>query len=163
MLTPDVPQESSYQRSKTMHSTPQHLVEQAQKSLAEGDSLVALIHLENAYKADPSPRIRSMLAYCLAKERRQFQKARQLCQEALALEPNNPEHYFQLGRICLLARQKKQAIQTFRKGLKLGRYQPIIDELRILGLRKPPVFESLARDHFLNRSAGKLLHRMGKR
>lgn len=146
-----------------MNSSLQHLINQAQKSLAEGDSLVALIHLENAHKANPSPKVKSLLAYCLAKERRQFQKARQLCQEALSQEPNNPEHYCHLGRICLLARQKNQAIQTFRKGLKLGRYQPIIDELRRLGQRKPPVFSSLAREHFLNRSAGKLLHRIGSR
>jgi len=146
-----------------MNSSSQYLVDQAIKSLAEGDSLVALIHLENAHKADPSPRAKSLLAYCLAKERRQFQKARQLCQEALHLDPNNPEHYCQLGRICLLAHQKRQAIQTFRKGLKLGRYQPIIDELRALGLRKSPLFESLGREHFLNRSAGKFLSRIGNR
>lgn len=146
-----------------MQTSQQNLLDQALKALAQGDTLVALIHLENAHQADPSPRVKSHLAYCLAKEHGQFQKARQLCQQALTLEPTNPEHYCQMGRIYLLARQKKQAILTFRKGLKLGRYQPIIDELRQLGIRKSPVFPSLAREHFLNRSAGRLLTRFGRR
>ena len=103
------------------------------------------------------------MGYCLAKERQQFQKALALCQNALSEDPNNPQHYYQMGRIYLLARQKNSAIATFRKGLKLKRYQPIIDELQQIGFRKPPAFQSLAREHLLNRSFGRFLSMIGNR
>lgn len=138
------------------------MIEKGMKALQRNDTLVALMHLENAIQVQPSPRIQSALAYCLACERRQFQQAQQLCQAALAKEPNNPEHYFHMGRIYLLAHQKQRAILTLRKGLKYKRYQPIIDELHRLGLRRDPVFSSLDREHVLNRSAGKLLAKFDK-
>jgi tetratricopeptide (TPR) repeat protein len=140
-----------------MESSYQQLVDKGFKSLRKGDSLVAMIHFENAFRINPSPAVKSGLAYCLARERQQFQKAQQLCQQAAAEEPGNPDHYYQLGRIYLLANKRKSAILAFRKGLKQKRHQPIIDELHRLGIRNPPVFSSLARDHFLNRSVGKLL------
>jgi len=146
-----------------MDNSLQEMIEKGLKALQRDETLVALMHLENALQAQPSPRVQSALAYCLACERRQFQQAQQLCQAALSKEPNNPEHYFYLGRIYLLARQKRRAIQTFRKGLKHKRYQPIIDELHRLGLRRGPTFPSLAREHFLNRSAGKLRAKLGNR
>lgn len=146
-----------------MTETVAGLVEKGEQAIAADDTLVALVHFETAYKMDPSLPIRAKLAYCLAKERKQMQKAAQLCREALQAEPANPDHYYQLGRIYLLARQKRQAIATFRKGLKVKRYQPIIDELQKLGLRKEPVFSTLPRDHFINRFAGQMFARIGAR
>lgn len=146
-----------------MENSYQNLLDKGLKFLRSGDTLVALVHLENAYQINPSPTVRSALAYCLAKERRQFQKALLLCQQAISEDPANPEHYYQLGRIYLLAEQKNQAIVTFRRGLKNKRHQPIIDELHRIGIRKPPLFSSLERNHFLNRSAGILLTKIGNR
>jgi len=139
------------------------LVAKGERALAKGETLVALMHFENAIDRHPLPVVQSALAYCLAKERRQYQKAFALCREALGAEPADPRHYYHLGRIHLLANQKSQAIAAFRRGLKLRRYQPIIDELRRLGVRKPPVFGALPRDHFLNRSFGILFTRFGTR
>ena len=139
------------------------LVAKGESALAKGETLVAMMHFENAIGRCPLPVAQSALAYCLAKERRQYQKAFALCREALGAEPADPRHYYHLGRIYLLANQKSQAIAAFRRGLKLQRYQPIIDELRRLGVRKPPVFASLPRDHFLNRSFGILLTSFGTR
>lgn len=141
----------------------QALLEKGQKALQSGDTLVALVQFETAYQIEPTPGIKSRLAYCLASERHHMQKALNLCREALTAEPANPEHYYQLGRIYLLAARKNKAIASFRKGLKHRRYQPIIDELRKLGLRKEPVFTSLPRGHFLNRSFGRLMSILGAR
>ena len=146
-----------------MDNSYQNLLDKGLKFLRAGDTLVALVHLENAYQINPSPTAKSALAYCLAKERRQFQKALLLCQQAISEDPANPEHYYQLGRVYLQAEQKNQAIATFRKGLKNKRHQPIINELQRIGLRKPPLFSSLERGHFLNRSAGRLLAKFGTR
>lgn len=146
-----------------MHDDLHYLIAKGEQALAGGETLVALVHFETAARIAPLPAIQSALAYCLAKERRQYQKAMQLCREALGSEPADPRHYYHLGRIHLLANQKTQAIAAFRRGLKQQRYQPIIDELRRLGVRKPPIFGSLPRDHFLNKSFGILLTRLGTR
>jgi len=140
-----------------------HQVDQGEKALSRGETLVALMHFETAARLRPSPAIHSALAYCLAKERREYQKALVLCREALGAAPTDPRHYYHLGRIHLLANQKSQAIVAFRRGLKARRYQPIIDELHRLGRRQPPIFASLPRNHFLNRSLGRVLARIGMR
>jgi len=139
------------------------LMHKGEQAMQSGDTLVALLQFEMAHKLSPLPGVKSKLAYCLAKERRQYQKAMALCREALEAEPNNPDHYYQLSRIYLVAGQKNQAIKSLRKGLKFRRHQPIIDELTRLGARKEPVFSSLPREHFLNRSAGILLSKLGTR
>jgi tetratricopeptide (TPR) repeat protein len=111
----------------------------------------------------PLPEVESALGYCLAKERRQYQQALALCRSALEADPADPRHYYHLGRIYLLGNRKAQAIVAFRRGLKTRRYQPIIDEMRRLGVRKPPVFAMLPREHFLNRSVGALFAHIGLR
>jgi len=114
-----------------------------------------------AHAIEPLPKIKAKLAFCLAKERRQYQQAMALCREALQAEPDNPDHYYQLSRIYMVAGQKRQAIKSLRKGLKFKRHQPIIDELNRLGARKEPFFTSLPREHILNRSVGILFAKLG--
>lgn len=139
------------------------LIARGEKALASGETLVALMHFETANRLQMVPAVQSALAYCLARERRQYQQAIALCRQALEAEPAEVRHYYHLGRIYLTAGQKPLAITAFRRGLKLQRYQPIIDELRRLGVRRPPVFTSLPRDHVLNKSFGRLLSRLGAR
>lgn len=139
------------------------LMNKGNQALDKGDTLVALLQFETAHAIEALPIIKSKLAFCLAVERREFQRAMLLCREALEADPNNPEHYYRLGRIYITAGQKRKAIQSLRKGLKFKRHQPIIDELTRLGARKPVVFSSLPRDHILNRSAGILLSKLGSR
>jgi len=136
------------------------------KGLAEierGNTLVALVHFEDAARRDDSPLVRSHLAFCLAKERRQMNKAAVLCNEALQEEPGNPVHYLNLGRIYLLAGQKNRAIQTWRRGLRVGRNPHISLELRRLGQRKPPLLRALGREHPVNKYLGLMLNKMGIR
>lgn len=136
------------------------------KGLAEidkGNTMLALIHFEDAVKLDDSPLIRSHLAFCLAKERRQLQRAVTLCNEALQEEPGNPVHYLNLGRIYLLAGQKNRAIQTWRRGLRIGRNPQIVAELKSLGRRKPPVLKALGREHPVNKYLGMMLQKIGMR
>lgn len=139
------------------------LLSKGERALQCGDTLLALMQFERALALDPLPGVKSKLAYCLAKERRQYQKAMNLCREALLAEPDNPDHYYQLARIYVAAGHKRQAIKSLRKGIKFRRHQPSIDELSRLGARKEPVFVSLPREHILNRSAGILLTKLGVR
>ena len=139
------------------------LLSKGDHSLKADDTLVALMQFEMAHAIDPRPSVKAKLAYCLARERKQYQQAMTLCREALEAEPNNPDHYYHLSRVYLVAGHKDKAIKSLRKGLKFRRHQPIIDELIRLGYRRPPVFTSLARDHVLNRAAGMLFAKLGSR
>lgn len=146
-----------------MSETISALLEKAERALQHDETVVALLQLEAAHAIEQRPAIKSKLAYCIARERRQHKQALVLCLEALHAEPNNPDHYYQLGRVHLLAGNKKAALKALRKGLKFKRHQPIIDELNRLGFRKEPFFSSLPREHFLNRSLGILLAKLGSR
>lgn len=139
------------------------LIRKGISALEKDNMVMALVHLEAAAEIEETPTVRSCLAYCLAKERRQLQQSASMCMQAMQMEPGNTLHYLNLGRIYLLAGQKVKAIRTFRKGLKLKRDQRIIDELKGLGIRSQPVLSSLDRNHPLNKHLGKLLKKMGMR
>ena len=146
-----------------MSNTLNGLLLKGERALENGDTLVALVQFEMAHAIEPLPKVKAKLAFCLAKERRQYQKAMTLCREALQAEPDNPDHYYQLSRIYMVAGQKRQAMKSLRRGLKFKRHQPIIDELNRLGARKEPFFSSLPREHILNRSVGILFAKLGSR
>jgi len=138
----------------------QELVSQGVQAIDQGNTMMALMHLEDASKAGDSPALKSYLGFCLAKERRQFKKAVTFCREATRLEPLNSQYWLNLGRVCLLANQKRLAIEAFRRGLKVNCNRQIVDELKRLGLRKTPVFSTLERTHFLNRQVGRVLDQL---
>lgn len=104
-----------------------------------------------------TPDMLSLVGFCLARDSRQFKKGVALCEKAIALDPQNTEHYLQLGRVHLLAGHKALAIASFRRGLKIRKDQRFIRELQKIGIRKTPLFASLPRTHVLNIVSGKLL------
>jgi len=146
-----------------MSNSLEALISKGDRALKTGDTLVALVQFEMAHAIEPRPAVKTKLAYCLARERKQYQQAMALCREALEAEPDNPDHYYQLSQVYLVAGQKNKAIKSLRKGLKFRRHQQSIDELNRLGYRRPPIFTSLRRDHVLNRAAGILLAKLGSR
>jgi len=146
-----------------MSNSLESLISKGDRALKTNDTLVALVQFEMAHAMDPRPTVKAKLAYCLARERKQYQQAMALCREALEAEPDNPDHYYQLSRVYLVAGQKNKAIKSLRKGLKFRRHQPSIDALNRLGYRRPPIFTSLPRDHVLNRAAGILFAKLGSR
>jgi tetratricopeptide (TPR) repeat protein len=133
------------------------------KMLAQGDTLAALSLFEKAVQMEDRPIYSSYYAFCIAKERGQFQLAVTLCQKAMAKEPLEPAHYLNLGKIFLIAGKKDDAIRTFREGLHQEHHQQIIDELNAIGTRKPPLFPFLKRSNPLNKYLGVILKRLGIR
>lgn len=138
-------------------------VSKAIKTAEKGNTLTAMVQLEELYRADGEPLVASYLGYCLAKEQQQFKKAATLCRDAIERQPTEVLHYLNLGRVYLAAGQKVMAIKAFRQGMKISRNRQIMVELRNLGERKEPVFASLKRDHFFNRFFGFFFSRMGLR
>lgn len=139
------------------------LILQGVKALDQGNSLVALMHFETAAKKDSSPILMAYHGYCLALERHEYRKGLALCMQATEKEPTNSKLWLLFGRTCLLAGQKAAAIKAFRRGLKVGRNPAITAELKRLGLRKPPVFQTLDREHPLNRHVGRAFNWFGLR
>lgn len=144
----------------------QNFLQQVKKGVAaaeRGNTLEGLIHLENAALLGSRPILSSYLGYCLAQERREFKKGAALCLEALKEEPQQPVYYLNLGRVYLAAGDKARAIKTLQQGLKMGKSGLIMEELKKLGIRKPPIFSFFSRTHPLNKLMGLLLSRLGIR
>lgn len=132
--------------------------------VAEGISLIsndnvfeAILLLEEAEKLNSTPKTRSYLAYCRAKVDKEYINGINTCIDSLKEEPTVADHYLNLGRIYLLSNKKGSALQTFKKGIKLGPHPQLMHELRKFEIRKSPIIPSLPREHFLNRQLGKLL------
>jgi len=150
------------------------IVERAIDAINRGKTLEGLVLLEGTPCLAPTPVVMSYLAYCIAKERRQYREATRKCESALAIEPHNRAHYLNLGRVFLLGRHKRKAFAAFQLGLASGvthttaspvpseDVQPkerelILTELRRMGIRRRLPFSSLPRQHPLNRMVGKAL------
>jgi tetratricopeptide (TPR) repeat protein len=129
--------------------------------LDSGDWLSALASFERAVQLEKRPVHCSFLALCIAKERGQHQQAIAICQQAIAIEPANPDHFLNLGKIHLIRGEKVEGIRIFREGLKAGRSPRIIEELEKLGIRRPPVIPFLSRDSSINKYLGIILSRLG--
>ena len=141
----------------------EQLVAKGQEALINDHDYLALTCFEQAIRIEWTPLTCSSLAYCIAKVRGNHREAILLARKALDLEPENAIHYCNLGRILLLAGDNEQGIQMFRKGMKYGEQISIIRELEKHGIRKPPIFKKLARNHPLNKYLGLLLVRLGLR
>ncbi len=133
------------------------------EALKAKNSLTALRYFEKAVAIEKIPTYLSHLALCLAKEKRDFAKAVSLCKEAVKYEPHNPDHFLSLGKIHLLAGQKKEAVITFRLGLRTGRNKEITRELDRLGSRKVPLVPFLRRNNPINKYLGIMFTKTGLR
>lgn len=87
--------------------------------------------------------------------------AEKLCKEAVAMKHNNAQLYLNLAQVYLQAGHTTDAIATLEKGLiSTGRDVRIRRALKRIGLRREPVLSFLRRSHPLNRTLGKLRHRL---
>jgi len=80
-----------------------------------------------------------------------------LCKAALNNDIVNPEVYWILGQVYLLAGQRNKAYRTYKNGLFIHNDCAYLKSaLRKLGVRKKSFFPFLTRNHCLNIFAGKL-------
>ncbi len=133
------------------------------EALRHNHLFLARACFEQAAVAGKDPACCSYLAWCQAKTRGEYAKAVALAEGARDLEPTNPIHYLNLGRIHLLAGDKGRAIEVFRQGVRFDAGGEIVRELEQFGSRRPPVIPSLKRSHPVNRFLGLLLTRLGLR
>lgn len=110
---------------------------------------------------EQEPRYMSYTGLTLALAMRKTKEAVLLCEKAVQKEFFRSELFLNLGRVYLLAGNRRKAHVAFRKGMTLDRDNRMLrGELERMGIRKPPVFQFLDRRHPVNKLTGKMLHRL---
>jgi len=79
------------------------------------------------------------------------------------VEPDNPVHFLNLGRVYLAKGDKAEALRTWREGMAKGGSPELVQQLERLGTRNRPALPVLARKNPINRYLGILLTRLGLR
>jgi tetratricopeptide (TPR) repeat protein len=122
----------------------------------------ALEHFRAAHRLDATrPRYRSYYGLAIGLAEQRLDRALELCRSAAKEEFFNPEHYLNLARLHLALGFKAEAMRHLRRGLLIDpENASIAREIRRLGVRKPPPFTFLRRQHLLNRWIGKLMVRV---
>ena len=129
------------------------------ETLNNGETAAALELLKKAVSLERNPLYCSSLAVCLAKEKRDFKLAVSLCKEAIRKEPKNSIHFLNLGRVHLLADQKRDALRIFSMGLRNENNQDIIAEMKKFDRRRPPLISFLERGNPINKALGKIFYK----
>jgi tetratricopeptide (TPR) repeat protein len=132
----------------------QHLFDEGLRELNSGKTAVALFLFEKAAEEECTPLVSSYIAYCRAMTRGSYRESIALCMDARKDEPKNSDIYLNLGKIHLLAGNRKQAIQVFQLGLRQQRNTKISAELGALGVRKAPPLPFLERSNPVNKYLG---------
>lgn len=114
------------------------------------------------FKEDPNnPLYLSYYGLILALLEENFQDGINFCRAAILLAACESELYINLGRVYARAGQRKKALETLVEGLKYATEKgQLLAEMKRIGCRRKPVLAFLSRDHFLNKSLGKLTYRL---
>ena len=125
-----------------------------------GNTRLGLQLLESAVDHPNRPKAKAWYGYCLAREKKEYNKAIALCKDALKIDPREGEIYLALGRIYILLNRRKQAIAILKQGLKVDHSQDSERLLETIGVRNQPVFSFLKRRNLLNVTSGRLLSKI---
>lgn len=101
----------------------------------------------------------SYLGYGMAHLHGRKEEGLKLCRRAIEIEFYQADNYYNLARMYLLLRRRKEAVDTIEGGLKVDPDHNGLSQLyEEIGRRREPVLRKMHRDHFLNRLLGKLRH-----
>jgi predicted Zn-dependent protease len=130
--------------------------------LRDGHPTEALQHARRALGVAPkNPFYLSYTGLLAALAEKRFGDAEALCQEAVGMRRNHAQLYLNLAEVYLQAGRTGEAIATLEKGLiSAGRDFRIRRALEKIGMRRQPFFTFLHRSHPVNRTIGRLRHRM---
>jgi Flp pilus assembly protein TadD len=138
------------------------LFDRGRELLLKGRPREALACFEEACRLEPGDaRALSHRGLCLALFEGRVEEGIALCRRAVDLEFYRAEHYLNLGKACVRAGRKREAVQAFRQGRTVDpQHAGIVRALEALGVRRRPVLRWLPRGHFLNRQLGRLRSRL---
>jgi Flp pilus assembly protein TadD len=135
---------------------------QGMKLLQNGQSVEAVEYLRHAAELNQqNPYYLSFLGLSVARAQRKWAAAVKLCETALSLRRSEPQLYLNLAEVYVSAGRRDDAVAVLDRSLMYLRVDTRIKRARAdLGRRCSPVLSFLDRGHFLNRSLGKLRHRV---
>ena len=135
---------------------------QGMKLLQNGQSVEAVEYLRHAAELNQqNPYYLSFLGLSVARAQRKWAAAVKLCETALSLRRSEPQLYLNLAEVYVSAGRRDDAVAVLDRSLMYLRVDTRIRRARAdLGRRCSPVLSFLDRAHFLNRSLGKLRHRV---
>jgi len=121
----------------------------------------ALRSFEKAWKIDrENPEFMSYYGLCKALRGGEIGLGLELCTKAIKLEFFKAEFYLNLGRVYMVAGNKKGAIKVFKKGLKYDQgNEELYKALTGLGFRSRPIIPFLDRANPVNKFLGILFKR----
>jgi len=130
--------------------------------LRKGQSAEALEYLRHAAELEQqNPYYLSFLGVAVARAQRKWPAAVKFCETALSSRRNEAQLYLNLAEVYVSAGRRDDAVAVLDRGLIYFKADARIKRARSnLGKRSSPVLSFLGRDHFLNRSLGKLRHRV---
>lgn len=132
------------------------------KRLRDGHPEDALLHARSALNMAPrNPFYLSYTGLLAALAENRFADGEALCREALDLRRNHAQLYLNLAEVYQQSGRKEDAIATLERGLvSAGHDFRLRRALERIGVRREPVLAFLHRCHPLNRTLGRLRHRM---
>jgi Flp pilus assembly protein TadD len=130
--------------------------------LRDGHSAEAIEYLRRAAELDQqNPYYLSFLGVSVARAQRKWTAAAELCKAALSLRRDEAQFHLNLAEVYVSAGRRDDAIEVLERALVYFRLDSRIIRARAnLGRRSSPVLPFLEREHVLNRSLGKLRHRV---
>jgi len=132
--------------------------------LRDGHAVEALEYLRRASQLkQQNPYYLSFLGVATARAERKWGVAVELCKTATNMRRNEPQLYANLAEVYMSAGRRDDAVETLNTALKYCGADARLNRIRgKLGKRSAPVLPFLDRANALNRSLGKLRHRMLK-
>jgi tetratricopeptide (TPR) repeat protein len=99
----------------------------------------------------------SYLGYGIARYQRRVRDGHKLCEHAVKIQYYEPDNHLNLARVQLILEDRKGAVSSIARGLKLDPDHRELKELRReIGVRRRPVLPFLSRKNPLNVLLGRL-------
>ena len=134
---------------------------QGLKALKNGYPQKALVHMRTAFESEKhNPFYLSFLGLAIARAERKWDRASELCEIAVQLRRNECQFHLNLAEVYALSGRREKALNTIDAALaNFGRDARLVKARSRVEKRRIPVLPFLTRDHFLNRTFGKMRHR----
>ena len=111
-----------------------------------------------------NPYYLSFLGVSVARAQKEWQTAAMLCETALSSKRDEAQLYVNLAEVYVSAGRRDDAVTVLDRALSYCRNDARIVRMRKkLGRRQSTVLPFLGRGHLLNRSLGKLKHKIAER
>lgn len=99
----------------------------------------------------------SYLGYGIAQHQRRVKDGLKLCEHAVKIQYYEPDNHLNLARVQLMLHDRKGAVASIARGLKLDPNHRGLKDLRVeIGVRKRPVVPFLSRGNPVNVLLGRL-------